>query len=229
MRQIRLAAAMLAATGCVWAATAGGHSEYQHRRDQLRKKLKNGVTVLFGRSAHDSSDLRSGFFQEPNFYYLTGWMEPGAILLLAPGEPREVLFVPRRDPDEEIWTGRKFGPDDANIRAAAGFEKVMPAESFESEFRKYLEAYPKLYALASRPEAAKLKALAPLREISDATMEIARLRMEKSPEELELLQHAADVSIAAHRAAWKRASPGLYEYQIAATMQAVYFEAGCER
>ena len=58
-------------------------SDYQQRREELRKELKNGVTVLFGRSLRDSSDLRSGFFQEPNFYYLTGWMEPGAILLLA--------------------------------------------------------------------------------------------------------------------------------------------------
>src|SRR5215471_11276096 len=134
MRIVGLIMAAVAAQGYLCATQT---AVYEHRREELRKKLKNGVTVLFGRSAHDSSDLRSGFFQEPNFYYLTGWMEPGAILLLAPGEPREVLFVPRRDPDEEIWTGRKFGPDDANIRAASGFEKVMPAESFESEFRKY--------------------------------------------------------------------------------------------
>ena len=53
--------------------------------------------------------------------------------------------------------------------------------------------------------------------------------MVKSPEELELLQYAADASIAAHRAAWKRAAPGLYEYQVAATMEAVYLDRGCER
>jgi Xaa-Pro aminopeptidase len=218
-------AALVAAQGYLCAAPAG----YQHRREELRKALKNGITVLFGGSAHDSSDIRSGFFQEPNFYYLTGWMEPGAILLLAPNAPREILFVPRRDPDEEIWTGPKRGPDDPEIRVLTGFESVMPAESFESEFRKILEQYPRIYALADRPEAAKLKALAPLRDISNAAFEIARLRMEKSPEELQLLQHACDVTIAAHRAAWKRAAPGLYEYQIAATMEAAYFDQGCER
>ena len=77
---------------------------------ELRKALKNGVTVLFGRSERDSSDLRSGFFQEPNFYYLTGWIEPGAILLLVPNEPQEILFVPRRDPDKEVWTGINAAP-----------------------------------------------------------------------------------------------------------------------
>jgi Xaa-Pro aminopeptidase len=225
MRLFGILTALLAAQGYLCAAP----TEYQHRREELRKVLKNGVTVLFGRSLHDSSDLRSGFFQEPNFYYFTGWMEPGAILVLAPKEPREILFVPRRDPDEEVWTGRKRGPDDPDIRAAIGFESVMAAESFESEFHKLLEKYPKLYALTDRPEAAKIKALAPLRDVSNATAAIATLRMEKSPEELELMQRAVDATLAAHRAAWKRAAPGLFEYQIAATMEEVYFDRGCER
>jgi Xaa-Pro aminopeptidase len=225
MRLVGFVAALLAAHGSLCAASA----PYQHRREELRKALKNGVTVLFGRSARDSSDLRSGFFQEPNFYYLSGWMEPGAILLLGPQEPREILFVPRRDPDEEIWTGRKYGPDDPEIRALTGFENVMPAEKFESEFRRVIEQYPKLYALTDRPEAAKLRALAPLRDVLNAATEIAKLRMEKSAEELVLMQKAVDATLAAHRAAWKRAAPGLYEYQVAATMESVYLDKGCER
>jgi Xaa-Pro aminopeptidase len=200
---------------------------YQHRREDLRKTLKNGVTVLIGRGAHDSADLRSGFYQEPNFYYLTGWLEPGAILLLMPDG--ETIFIPRRDPDEEIWTGPKHGPDDPDVRALTGIDRVLPAESFEAEFRKAMESYPKLYGLADRPEAAKLKSLAPLRELVNAAPQIAKLRMDKSPEELDLLQRAIDVTLAAHRAAWKRAAPGLYEYQIATTMEAVYFDQGCER
>jgi Xaa-Pro aminopeptidase len=217
--------ALLAAQIYLCAAPA----TYQRRRDELRKALKNGVMVLFGRSARDSSDLRSGFFQEPNFYYLTGWLEPGAILLIVPNEPREILFIPRRDPDEEVWTGRKHGPEDGDLSQLTGFEKIMPAETFESEFRKLLEAYPKLYGMADRPESAKLKALAPLRDLSNAAPEIAKLRMEKSTEEIELMQRSVDATIAAHRAAWKRTAPGLFEYQIAATMEAVYLDQGCER
>src|SRR4029077_10379291 len=118
---------------------------------------------------------------------------------------------------------------DADIGALTGFQNVMPAEKFESEFRRLLEQYPKLFALADRPEAAKLKSLAPLRDISTAWLEIAKLRMEKSSDELALLQHAVDATLTAHRAAWKRAAPGLYEYQIAATMEGVYFDQGCER
>ena len=58
---------------------------------------------------------------------------------------------------------------------------------------------------------------------------IARLRMHKSPEELALLQRSIVATIDAHRAAWKRAAPGLYEYQVAATMTGLYFNDGCQR
>ena len=185
MRPSACIAVLLGVQSCLCAA-----SDYQQRRENLRKALKNGVTVLFGRSARDSSDLRSGFFQEPNFYYLTGWMEPGAILLLAPNEPREILFVPRRDPDEEVWTGRKRGPDDAGYpRGHRLRQSSCPPRASNRNSASCWSNIPKLYALTDRPEAAKLKRLAPLRDIFNATLAIAKLRMEKSPEELAL--HAA--------------------------------------
>lgn len=201
--------------------------QYHGRRTGLRKALPDGVTVLFGRTEKDSDDLRSGFFEEPNFYYLTGWREPGAILLLTPA--KEILFLPKRIPAEEKWTGRKAGPDDPNIREQTGFAFVLPAESFETEFRRELEAYSRIYALTERPTTKALETIAPLRQISSAALEIAHLRMEKSPEEIALIERSTSVTVDAHRAAWKRAAAGLYEYQIAAAMTDVYFENGCER
>jgi len=218
------------------------NEQYRSRRADLRKALAAGITVLFGRTESEE-DLRAGFFQEPNFYYLTGWQEPGAILLLAPlpedakapgyaakaKVPREILFLPERNPEQEKWTGRKLGPSDPDAKTATGFEAVMPAEKFESELAAVLEAYPRLYTLVDQPAAARLKQLAPLRDISSAALAIAKLRMHKSPEEIALIQHAIDVTLEAHRLAWQRAAPGLYEYQIAAAMMDVYQEAGCER
>ena len=217
--------------------------QYRSRRADLAKALTDGVTVLFGRAEDPAEDLRTGFFQEPNFYYLTGWREPGAILLLAPLAedpkapgyaakaklPREILFLPERNLDQEKWTGRKLGPLEPDAKGVTGFDAVMPAEQFESELASVLEAYARVYTLTEQPAAARLKQLAPLRVISDAAMAIAKLRMHKSPEEIALMQHATDVTLEAHRAAWQRAAPGLYEYQIAATMMDVYQDAGCER
>jgi len=55
------------------------------------------------------------------------------------------------------------------------------------------------------------------------------MRMRKSAEELALIERATKVTLDAHRAAWQRAAPGLFEYQIAASMGNVYFDQGCER
>jgi Xaa-Pro aminopeptidase len=217
--------------------------QYRSRRADLRKALGDGVTVLFGRTEDHEEDLRTGFFQESNFYYLTGWQEPGAILLLAPLPadpktpgysakaklPREILFVPERNPEEEKWTGRKLGPNDPDGQEVTGFRSVMSAEKFEAQLLHVLESYARIYTLPDQPAASRLKQLAPLRDMSSATLAIATLRMHKSAEEIALLQHSIDVTLQAHRAAWQHAAPGLYEYQIAAGMMDVYMAAGCER
>jgi Xaa-Pro aminopeptidase len=105
---------------------------------------------------------------------------------------------------------------------------VLPVENFESELHKQLDRYAGIYTLGEQ-STTLLKTLAPLRDVSGAAAMIAPLRMHKSPEELALLQKSIDATLEAHRAAWKRAAPGLYEYQVAATMTAVYSDQGCER
>jgi Xaa-Pro aminopeptidase len=201
--------------------------EYATRRAKLRKALPDSVIVLIGRTERDTGDLRNGFFQEPNFYYLTGWREPGAALILTPGG--ETLFVPKRNPQAERWTGRKLAPDDGDTAARTGFDRVLPAESLETEFRSAMEQHARIYTVAGMPAADRLRQLAPLRDILDASRAIGRLRMVKSEEELNLIREATEASMAAHRAAWRRIGPGLYEYQVASTMTSAYFDRGCER
>jgi len=228
MRLLYLFCALLAARPSL---AAPRPEEYRARRIELAKKLDDGVLVLFGHTEKGEENIRTGFFQESNFYYLTGWREPGAILLVAPpqdAKPYAVFLLPRRHPDQEKWTGRKAGPDDANINQLTGFDTVLPVESFESELRKQLDRYSRIYTVGER-STTELKALAPMRDVSDASQLIARLRMHKSPEELSLIQRSIDATLEAHRAAWKRAAPGDYEYQVAAAMTAVYFDHGCER
>jgi Xaa-Pro aminopeptidase len=215
MRPLALCCALLAAH---FAQCAPGPEEFRTRRDAVAREMHDGVLVLFGATDNGEDNIRTGFFQEPNFYYLTGWQEPGAILPIAPPrdeKPYAVLFIPRRQPDRERWTGRKTAPDDPRVAQLMGFDNVLPLESFESELRKQLENQSGIYT-AGEQATARLKTL-------------ARLRMRKSPAELALIRKSIDVTLEAHRAAWKRAAPGLYEYQIAAAMTSVYFDQGCER
>jgi Xaa-Pro aminopeptidase len=196
--------------------------------------------VLFGNK--ESDDLHYSFFQETNFLYLTGWAEPGAILILtpepdkdAPGlverarAPREILFLPQRVVSQEKWTGRKLGPDDSNVSGFTGFATVMPAERFESQLRTLLDIYPNVYALAGDASAAPIEKIAPLRTVLDARPLIATLRMEKSVAEIAAIEKATAASVDAHRAAWQMLRPGEYEYEIAAVMVGTYLMDGCRR
>lgn len=214
---------LLLAASLAW---AGADAEFHARREALAKALPDGVVVLYGQSDREDADLRNGFYQDSNFFYLTGWKAPGAALLIEPR--REILFLPKHDPARERWIGRQPAQDDSNIQEVAGFETVLPPEALERELRASLERYPKVYTVGAEA-IAKIKALSPPGEVADAGKSIARLRMKKSPREIELLQRAADASIAAHLAAWKRAAPGLYEYQIASTILSTYLDLGCER
>ena len=202
-------------------------SEYKERREALRKAMEGSALVLFGENDDGLGDTREGFFQEPNFLYLTGWREPGAVLLMdAKGD---VLLLPRRNAKRELFSGRLAAPEDEGLAARTGFTAILAAESFESQLFKMLESSTKVLTLESGPKWEKLKSMLALRKVSDATAMIAKLRAVKSKTELALLQRSIDITLDAHRAAWKRMKGGLFEYQIATTMTAAYTEAGCER
>ena len=231
---------ILALTAALLPAQAAPNADFSTRRAQLRKSIPDGVLVLFG--SKESDDLHEPYFQETNFFYLTGWEQPGAILILTPEPdsadpdfaqrtqlPREILFLPQRLVREEKWTGRKLGPSDPEAPAITGVAKILPAERFETEVHNLLDLYPNLYALASDPLAAPLTQMFPRRPLTDARPKIAALRMVKSQSEIALIQKATDASIDAHRAAWKAIHPGLYEYQIAAIMVGTYMGEGCRR
>ena len=209
---------------CACAGTAKfPMEEYRARRANLRKTL-DGVLVLFAHTEGRDQVYRAS--PEPNFYYLTGWTEPGARLLIT--STREVIFLPHHNERQEHYQGRRLSAEDNDARALTGFEEVLPLEKFESELDKALEASENLYALLNQPSTEQLKARYSFREISEAAPLITRLRVIKSSAELAAIQHATDVSIEAHRAVWQRMAAGLYEYQLAATFENVFLEAGCE-
>lgn len=200
--------------------------EYRQRRDKVREQLakEKGILVLYGANEDERGDLRSRFFQEANFYYLTGWTEPGARLLLTPTS--EYIFLPPRNETKERFTGRKLVPGDPNT---TGIANLLALNKFEVTFFQNFDTAEKVYALLNLNKTSPLRRLTGPRPIESAASIIFPLRQIKSPTELALIQRSADVSVTAHKAAWQRAASGLFEYQIGATMTNIYFEAGCER
>lgn len=197
--------------------------EFRTRRANLRKTL-DGVLLLAARVEGRDETFRED--QEPNFYYLTGWNEPSARLLMTASE--EILFLPHHNQRLENFVGKRASAEDSDVRALTGFDQVLPIEKFETELDKAVSANEKIYALQNSAFTDKLKTLYPFRDISDGAPRVAKLRMKKSEAELAAIQRATDVSLEAHRKAWKRMAGGEYEYQLQATLENTFLESGCE-
>ncbi|MCH7978422.1 MAG: aminopeptidase P family protein [Acidobacteria bacterium] len=257
-RAVRFLAVLLgcmAAAGQAWAQEREPLEVYRERRAALREKLKDGIIVLFGNQEDTGSEAYQVFRQENNFYYLTGLNEPDAALLLAPPLqdrrspywkqfselPREILFLPPPNPQQEKWTGPKPDLYDDSIHARVGFAAVQGVATLENEIRRLAPGYRTVYTLlpsahASQMETAlykgrleKLQAILPFARIQDARRALASLRQIKSESELGLIRRAVDCSIDAHLVAARELRAGLFEYEIAALMKYTFERAGCER
>ena len=131
-------------------------SEYKQRRADVRKTL-DGVMVLFG--AEEPEDLHTAFFQESNFLYLSGWREPGAVMLLTRNE--EILFLPPHNSQGETFTGRKTAADDKDAPEKTGFEHVLGRSSIESTYQRMMETSRYFYILPSDPRGTEAAAVGP--------------------------------------------------------------------
>ena len=225
-------------------------SAYHARRVALSQKTNGGLVVLF--APVERSDEIFGFHQESNFYYLTGWTEPGAALLIAPaveakgeatgGHPYiEILFLPARNLTEERWLGPKLGPGDAEVTKITGFDRVEPLDKMHDELTTVLSAgrAPVYSDLGSYDQdSASTEPLAWLRRgqafggaggFQEAKRLIAQLRTLKDQGEIDLVVKATRASMAGHVAALKAIHPGVGEREIQALMQYEYQRRGCER
>jgi Xaa-Pro aminopeptidase len=223
-------------------------SVYHERRAKLLSQTGDGMVALFGYNEEDVAASVTTFHQNEQFYYLTGWNEPHAMVLLVPkvarnGEPagiaKEILFIPAHDYRQEKWTGPKLGPDDPDAAARTGFPTVESVTLFASELQEALKSFPKIYTeFTAQPESgedafqqdevSKLRKLAPLATMADLRPLLTTQREVKSPSELALIRKAADASVEAHLAAMKAMRPAMWEYEIASLMQYEFGRRGCE-
>jgi Xaa-Pro aminopeptidase len=220
-------------------------SVFAERRAKLVAAV-NAPIVVFGYTGHEEANPSYVFMQEENFYYLTGHNEEGAALLLVPESadekgwagPREILYLPARDPSAERWNGPRMGSDDPGIQEKTGFVRVETFAKLHDTFAALAKNYPEIYTELpgphdeGYPHAANwsqwVKEAAPQAAIKDISSAVGTLRAIKSPGELALIQKAVDPSIDAHLEAMKMVRPGLYEYQVAARMVDIHSYAGCE-
>ncbi len=218
-------------------------SVYHARRVALAGELKGGVAILFA-AAEPVLDFMP-YRQDEDFYYLTGWNEPGAALLVVAASGRErgyreILFLPTRNLRAETYTGPKLDADSPGVTAATGVDAVESMTALPTELNRMIGADRKLaWNVWTQPASAQAKALvgftaATLGEdqpaaTPDVTTLTMPLREVKDTGEVALIEKATDASIAAQRVMFHAVKPGVTERAIAGEMTAVWMEHGCER
>lgn len=224
-------------------------SVFHERRVRLMHDIGgDGVIVLYGYEEAQVAASVTSFHQNEQFYYLTGWNQPDAVMMLVPkahaggsaaelGE--EILYIPSHNRAEEKWTGPKLAPDDADAPARTGFAAVRNVSQFAADLREALKSVSRIYTeMTPQPESGedcalaeskqKIRDLAPEAALIDCRLAVERLRAVKSPGEIALLRKAVDASVEAHLAAMHAVKPGVWEYEIAALMKYEFERRGCE-
>ena len=206
----------------------------------MRRMESNSVAIIpSAREATRSNDTHYRFRQDSDFYYVTGFEEPESIAIVRPGQdPHYTLFVRPRDPEREIWDGRRAGIDGA--KSEFGANESFPIAEFDERLQDILDGAEKLYYRLgvnrdldetiinqiARMRAVNRKPIHPPQTIVDPATIIHEMRVLKSSDEIELMQVAADIAAEAHCEAMKASRPGMQEYEVEALIEKVFRQRG---
>ncbi len=218
------------------------HAQHRARFLDLLAE-RNAVAVIptaTTKTRNDDADYK--FRPTSDFWYLTGLNEPGACLVLLPGEDgephRSVLFLRERDKLREIWDGRRLGLERAP--EALGVDTAMDIEELWTELPKLLEGRERIMWRFGDDDVAdrrmvetftSLRNLArgpvePAKELLDTGPVLHELRVIKSDAELELMRRAARLSAETHAALMRHVQPGMNECEAEAFLDHGYRSAG---
>ncbi len=205
-------------------------AEFARRRRQIMRMIgKGGVALLPSATTKlRNRDVAYEFRQDSDFFYLTGFNEPDALLLLAPGrESGEVLlFCRERDAVRETWDGSRVGPQGAIDDY--GVDDAFPIGDIDDIAPGILEQCDRVYhTIGMHPEFDQrlIGWVGALRErggshTPDEFISLDHLlhdlRLYKSRAEISAMRRAAKIAVNAHRRAMAAARPGLYEYEVEA-------------
>ena len=226
------------------------NADYRARRVALAQKMAGGVAIMFAGAEADGPNAVYGFRQDNNFYYLSGWSEPGAALVIVsevkakentPGRPySEILFLPMHNVAQEKWTGAKLGADSPQAASITGFDRVASLDQMPAELARIFGAGSASVLLIRpgrrgrpRRQFAWSGCVAPTASAAHfharcQTAAGAVTRRQRRGE-VALIRKATDASMASHLAALQMIKPGLNEHDMSAVMQYQYLKHGAER
>ncbi len=209
----------------------------RRRRELMAMAGENAILILPAAPERiRSRDTHYPYRQSSDFWYLTGFEEPQAVLVLVPGRKHgeALLFCRERDRVREGWDGPRLGPEGAV--EALGLDDAWDIEDIDDilpgliegrsrvwyHFGHDMEFDIKLMGWVNRVRAKMKMGDEPPHEFLALGHLLDEMRLFKDKDELLLMQYAADISVKAHQAAMRAARPGIHEYQLQAALEAVF-------
>ena len=222
--------------------TALDASVYARRRARLAARLGNGVAIVpTAPECLRNRDAHYPYRYDSYFYYLTGFREPEAVLVLVGGEtPRSMLFCREKNAEREIWDGFRYGPEAACD--AFAFDEACSITELDARMPDLLADRPAVQVhLGSDPlwdgrvlgwvNAVRGRArsgVAAPGDLRDVRVLLDEMRLIKDGHEVALMRRAGDISAAAHRLAMQAARPGVAEYAVEAVLQHEFRRCGAQ-
>ncbi|KUF36897.1 aminopeptidase P N-terminal domain-containing protein [Xanthomonas phaseoli] len=215
--------------------TGIGAAEYARRRKQLMQMAGEQAILILPAAPERvrSHDTHYPYRQDSDFWYLSGFPEPEAVLVLVPGRKHgeAILFCRERDAEREAWDGPREGQEGAVERY--GMDDAYPIDDVDEILPGLLEGRSRVYYHFGRDVDFDLKLIGWLKRVREQVrhgaqpphefLELGHLlheqRLFKSRDEIALMQQAADISVRAHRAAMRLARPGVHEYVLQAEVE----------
>jgi Xaa-Pro aminopeptidase len=213
------------------------HATYRNRRNALQSYDPDGCFVFFGAVEKiRNNNAHYPFRQDSHFYYLTEFTESSAALVLLDG--KSYLFVQDRIPDQELWTGERYGVDRA--RDLFGMDAAFSIKDLDAKLEEWLSQPKRIYftlGLNDEQDQRFLKVLQLARRHSgsgrhsqlgvlDPTTWLAQMRMTKDDLELSKMRQATQITVAAHRHLIQITKPGMTEADLHREFQYVTSKNG---
>lgn len=218
------------------------HKEYAQRRRQLLDLMRpNSIAIIpSAPTTIRNRDVEHPFRQDSDFYYLSGFAEEFSVVVLISGREQGeyVLFCQEKIKEQEIWTGRRVGPEAAID--VLGCDDAFPITDIDDILPGLIEGKDCVYTnLGVSPEfdnrlmswvndikAQVRNGATPPREFRALDYLLHEMRLIKSPAEIKVMQRAADISADAHTRVMQMVKPGMYEYQLEAELIHTFMAAG---
>jgi Xaa-Pro aminopeptidase len=213
-------------------------AEYARRRKQLMRMAGDDAILILPAAPERirSKDTTYPYRQDSDFWYLSGFPEPEAVLVLVPGRKHgeSLLFCRERDADKEAWDGPRAGQEGAV--SAHGMDDAYPIADLDEILPGLLEGRGRVYyhfgrdkdfdlsliGWVNRVRARMRQGAEPPHEFLELGHLLHELRLFKSPAEVKLMQRAADIACKAQLAAMRATRAGAREYEVEAALQFVY-------